>query len=196
MIEKPDGRSEAPSEIDVSDVGATLAALNVWLNQAKKLFAGPIDIAFMALGITVIAFAVWGRLYSTKIWAAPEFLGLMSIAGIMFLVAFAERVLVNRAYQADATLRLIRDQLENANRAAPAGAPPINERRGFRSLIRRAGLCSCRRAGRQRAGPAGTPWAPVVGWRAPPNGISVIATSDHGRTGRIWRLADITPLIT
>ena len=47
MIEKPDGRSEAPSEIDVSDVGATLAALNVWLNQAKKLFAGPIDIAFM-----------------------------------------------------------------------------------------------------------------------------------------------------
>ena len=118
----------------------------------------------------------------------------MSIAGIMFLVAFAERVLVNRAYQADATLRLIRDQLENANRAAPAGAPPINERRGpGLSSDGQDYVVSTRRSARR------TCWNSVGtgGWLAArPNSISVIATSDYGRTGRIWRLADVTPLIT
>jgi hypothetical protein len=122
--------SRATQEISVGGVGATIGALNVWLDQARKLFAGPVDITCMALGTVLIAFGVWGRLFDPKAWAAPEFLALLSLAAILFLLASAERISIARAHQnSDEVLKLILAELENVTHAAPANGQVLNGHR-------------------------------------------------------------------
>jgi hypothetical protein len=135
MTEEPAPSKEVTKGVNVSDVGTTVAALNIWLDQAKKLFAGPIDIAFMTLGTVLIAFAVWGRLDDPKTWAAPEFLGLLSLAGVMYLVASVERIITSRAHQADAILKLIRIELDNTVRIVPPSVPALTDHRRSRWII-------------------------------------------------------------
>ena len=135
MIEKSAGPEEATGEVSLSEVGTTIAALNVWLDQAKKLFAGPIDITFMALGTVLIGFAIWGRFYDPKTWEAPEFLGLLSLAGVMYLAASLERIIASRIHQGDAILKLIRAELENTVRIVPQSIPALTEHRPSRRII-------------------------------------------------------------
>jgi hypothetical protein len=131
-VERRSGPAEHHTEVSVANVGTTLTALNIWLDQTKKLFAGPIDIACFSLGTVIIAFAIWGRLFDPRTWAAPEFLGLLSLAAIMFLVACAERVLVNRTHQnSDAILKLIRAEIENISRVTPPDSPDPKKNRRF-----------------------------------------------------------------
>lgn len=109
---------------DTSPIGDELGVVNLrvstviddidqWLTQTKRLFAGPIDITFMALGTALIAVAIWTHIVSPKIWSAPEFLGLAALASSAFAVAFAERVLIEYRRHQEAELKRIRKELDD-----------------------------------------------------------------------------------
>ena len=102
-------------ELGVVDlrVSTVIADIDQWLTQTKRLFDGPIDITFMALGTALIGVAIWSHIVSPKIWSAPEFLGFAALAAIAFTVALAERVLVEYRQHQEAELRRIRRELDD-----------------------------------------------------------------------------------
>ena len=113
--EPPKGTPPTGAELGVVNlrVSTVIADIDQWLSQTKRLFAGPIDITFMALGTVLIAVAIWTHIVGPKIWSAPEFLGFAALAAIAFMVALAERVLVEYGRHQEAELRRIRKELDD-----------------------------------------------------------------------------------
>jgi len=111
----PGDASPTGEELGVVDlrVSTVIDDIDQWLTQTKRLFNGPIDITFMALGAMLIAVAIWTHIASPKVWTAPEFLGFAGLAAIAFAAAFAERVLIEYRRHQEAELKRIRKELDD-----------------------------------------------------------------------------------
>src|ERR1700684_665588 len=99
--------------LSVEDV---IENFNEWLGETRKLFKGPVDVTFMALGTLLIILSICARVVSKSIWQAPEFLGLISVASLLFLLATLERILMRPpASTARELLDPVREELKKAS---------------------------------------------------------------------------------
>jgi hypothetical protein len=114
---EPEQTDEQQKRADLLLVSTVLRDIEIWLDQAKRIVAGPVDITCMALGTVLIAFAIWGRILNSRTWSAPEFLGLISVAALLFIVAFAEHALIESGHRQEAELERIKQELESLRRA-------------------------------------------------------------------------------